>query len=110
MLTITSHTDSPPGTHFLANPKLFFWKVVKLVVLIPVVPNILRLGGTIILTTLPKPQPLSMYPEAVELGAWHEPGQASDLKGWGYLEGQGDLVSRLIIRITRVTIWVMGGY
>ena len=27
---------------------------------------------------------------------------------WGYLEGQEDLVSRLIIGISRVTIWVMG--
>ena len=26
----------------------------------------------------------------------------------GYLEGWGDLVSRLIPRITRVTIWVIG--
>ena len=25
-----------------------------------------------------------------------------------YLEGQGDLVSRLIMGITRVTIWVIG--
>ena len=25
-----------------------------------------------------------------------------------YLEGQGDLVSRLIMGITRVTIWVVG--
>ena len=25
-----------------------------------------------------------------------------------YLEGQGDLVSRLIMGITRVTLWVMG--
>ena len=25
-----------------------------------------------------------------------------------YLEGQGDLVSRLITRITRVTMWVLG--
>ena len=32
-------------------------------------------------------------------------------KGLGlrdYLEGHGDLVSRLMIRITRVTIWVIG--
>ena len=26
----------------------------------------------------------------------------------GYLEGRGDLVSRLVIRITGVTIWVFG--
>ena len=27
---------------------------------------------------------------------------------WASLEGQGDLVSGLIIQITRVTIWVVG--
>ena len=26
----------------------------------------------------------------------------------GYLEGQGDLISRLIMGIIRVTIWVIG--
>ena len=27
---------------------------------------------------------------------------------WPYLEGQGDLVNRLIMGIIRVTIWVIG--
>ena len=27
---------------------------------------------------------------------------------WGYLEGQGDLVSGLITGVSRVTIWVRG--
>ena len=39
------------------------------------------------------------------------PGPKKDPKylyGTKYLEGQGDLVSRLITRITRVTIWVIG--
>ena len=29
-------------------------------------------------------------------------------KGLSYLEGQGDLVSRLTMGITRVTIWIRG--
>ena len=35
-----------------------------------------------------------------------------DIGGTGrnYLEGHGDLVNRVIIRITRVTIQVIGGY
>ena len=28
---------------------------------------------------------------------------------WGYLEGQGDLVSGLIMGVSRVPIWVLGG-
>ena len=32
----------------------------------------------------------------------------SQTEGYSYLEGQGDVVNRLIIRRTRVTEWVIG--
>ena len=60
-------------------------------------------------------QHVYMYIKRLEVShSAAEPSACDELRGHAvlflspYLEGQGDFVRRLIVRITRVTIWVMG--
>ena len=55
---------------------------------------------------------MALEPQNTDLASWRGPSRSTDQKhgfpSGSYLEGQGDLVSRLIIGIFRVTIWVIG--